>query len=63
MRSPDELDAILCWIECVLNGEPVSDFALSFPLVRRVQDLVKERDELRLTLALTENDLLEADEI
>jgi len=31
----------LKWIEEILEGKEVSDFALSFPLVRRIRDLAK----------------------
>jgi hypothetical protein len=41
-------ESILEWIEEVLNGKPVSEFALSFPIVRRVYDVKKERDDLEL---------------
>lgn len=44
----DEQGAILTWIRDVLAGEPVSDFAESFPLVRAVRELKLERDALRL---------------
>lgn len=32
-------NAILEWIQQVLDGEEVSDFGLSFPIVREVADL------------------------
>lgn len=35
------------WIETVLAGEPVSDFAESFGTVTRAQDLRREVDRLR----------------
>ena len=31
--------ALLEWIQTVLDGKEVSDFALSFPIVREVSDL------------------------
>jgi hypothetical protein len=34
-------NSLLEWIEMILNGEELADFALSFPIVRRVNDLKK----------------------
>ena len=42
MTTPEayivELEAVLGAIEAVLSGQPVSDFMLSFPLVRKAYD-------------------------
>lgn len=35
--------SLLEWIELILNNVEVSDFALSFPIVRRVYELKKEQ--------------------
>lgn len=35
------------WMCCLLDGEEVSDFALSFPEVRKVADLIQELQYLR----------------
>lgn len=51
-KECQELSAALClsdnlldWIQAILNGEEVSDFALSFPIVRKVQDLYLRLEE------------------
>lgn len=36
-------NALLEWIEMILDGEKLGDFALSFPIVRRVYDLTREK--------------------
>lgn len=42
-----ELSAVLEWIASIIEGETVSEFALSFGGVQQVMDLVDERDALR----------------
>lgn len=37
-----EQGAILEWIQMILDGKEVSDFALSYPIVRQVWDLKQE---------------------
>jgi hypothetical protein len=34
-----ELNSVLEWVNMAMDGEPVSDFALSFPIVARAQEL------------------------
>ena len=41
------LNALLGWIEALIGGDVVSDFAQSFPLVRAVCDLVRDRGAAR----------------
>ena len=38
------LGSILDWIEIILDGDEVSDFALSFPIVRRVWDMMNSKE-------------------
>lgn len=43
-----ELMAVQTWIEEVVDGKEVCDFALSFPIVRKIVDLVaraKDKEE------------------
>ena len=40
-----QLGAILETIEAALDGQEPSDFMLSFPIVRRVYDLVLSKDK------------------
>ena len=37
--------AIIEWIEAIVEGEEVNDFAMSFPIVREVYDLKKGDEE------------------
>ena len=41
MNEVVQQGAVLEWIDDILNGEEVSDFALSFPIVSRVHSMVK----------------------
>ena len=40
-----ELNSVLEWVNMALDGEPVSDFATSFPIVARAQALFAETKE------------------
>lgn len=37
--SEVELNSVLEWVNMAMDGQPVSDFAMSFPIVARAQDL------------------------
>ena len=38
--------SIIEWIEAIIDGEKVDDFALSFPIVREVYNLKEWRKEI-----------------
>lgn len=40
-----QLDSIYEWINDVLDGKEVSEYALSFPIVKKCADALNERDE------------------
>ena len=39
-------ESMLEWIECALDGKAVSDFAMTFPIVRKAYDLKKAHSEM-----------------